>query len=809
MAEIYDHRRLEKKWQEEWEKARLYETPDDLAGKENFYALVEYPYPSGDLHVGHWYAFSVPDIFARYKRMQGYNVLYPIGFDAFGLPAENAAIKHKIDPAKWTWENIQRMRTQLRSMGAMFDWSREAVACDSSYYKWTQWLFLKFFEKGLAYRGKALVNWDPVDMTVLANEQVLPDGTAERSGAKVEKRELEQWFIRITEYADRLLEDLGPLPWPEPIKEAQRNWIGKSDGLIFSSPVKDSDLVVETFSAHFEAFTADTFVVIAPDHPLLPQLLEGVPGASDILAAAQEMAAKRRHAGYVAEKEVEGIFTGRYTVDPVGNGELPIWIASYALADYGTGIVKCSAHDERDFVFAKKYGIPLKVTLVPEDPALRKRVEAKEVCYSDMDNGMLLEPRPFAMRKAALARNEIIAYAESKHLAKKTTTYKLHDWLVSRQRYWGAPIPVVYDPQGKAHAIPEEHLPWTLPTDIDFTPTGTAPLARSKELIDRTERTFGKGWRPETDTLDTFVDSSWYFLRYLDPKNTAEFSAIEKQKKWMPVARYSGGAEHTTMHLLYSRFFYKALYDMGLVTELEPYSSRMNRGIILAEDGRKMSKRWGNVVNPDEQVANVGADAVRTYLAFIGPYNEVGSYPWNTNGLIGVRRFLERVAGLAHRASSSESVSERLSILMNQTIKKVGEDIESMKFNTSVSALMIFANELQKMSAVPSEAYSLLIRLLAPFAPHLAEELWHSTGNEGSVHTAPWPAFNASKLEADAVTIGVQIAGKTRGSLTVSRNATEKEALLAAQGDSRLAALIPQSPRRVVYVPGKILNVVP
>lgn len=763
MAKDYDHKAIEKKWQEKWVKAKLYETPDSVPGKNNFYTLVEFPYPSGDLHVGHWYAFAVPDVFARMKRMQGFNVLYPIGFDAFGLPAENAAIKNKVDPAKWTQANIERMRGQLRSMGSMFDWGREAVTCDPGYYRWTQWLFLKFFEKGLAYRGKGLVNWDPVDQTVLANEQVLPDGTAERSGAKVEKKELEQWFFKITEYADRLLADLDQLEWPEPIKEAQRNWIGKKEGAEIDFKIKSGGTIT-VFTTRPDTLHGATFLALAPEHPLVSTFrFENTKEVDAYVKIAKAKSEIER----TGDKEKTGVeLEGIKAINPATKEEIPVWIADYVLLGYGVGAVMgVPAHDERDQAFAKKFGLPIK-------------------------------------------EMELDVSIKGDRQVKK---YRLRDWLLSRQRYWGAPIPIVYDPEGKPHPIPEEHLPWLLPTDVEYLPKGTSPLGSSKELKARVEKIFGKGWRPEIDTMDTFVDSSWYFLRYLDPKNEKGFSLLEKQKKWMPVSRYSGGAEHTTMHLLYSRFYHKALFDMGLTTEKEPYTVRLNRGLILAEDGRKMSKRWGNVVNPDEQVGNVGADAVRTYLAFIGPYNEVGSFPWSTNGLIGMRRFLERVCGLADKVGTSDvhNQTSDVRILINQTIKKAGDDIESMKFNTSVSALMILSNELGKLDVVPRAAYETLLKLLAPFAPHLTEELWEKLGHTTSIHLEQWPAYDPTKLEGETVTVAVQVGGKTRGTVTVPRGASEKEVLEAIQNDEKLSKLAIKSPKRVIFVSDRILNLIP
>lgn len=792
----YDHKDIEEKWQKRWEEIGLYAVQDFVPGKENFYTLVELPYPSGDLHVGHWAAFAVPDIFARMKRMQGYNVLYPIGFDSFGLPAENAAIKHGADPAQWTQANIARMRGQLKQMGNMFDWSREVSACDPSFYKWTQWLFLQLFKKELAYKKKALVNWDPVDQTVLANEQVLPDGTAERSGAKVEKKELSQWFLKITDYTDRLIDDLDALDWPEPIKEAQRNWIGRSEGaeIDFKIKTRTSDVLVAVFTTRPDTLFGATYLVLAPEHPVLRTIKNEISNIKDVEVYI-EVASRKGELERQENKEKTGVeLKGVKAINPATKEEIPIFVADYVLSGYGTGaIMAVPAHDERDNEFAQKFNVQIRqVIVVPEGQTLPYTIVGK-----------LMNSGEFDGLEGGEAKKKITEYVGGK----MTKIYRQRDWLISRQRYWGTPIPIVYDPEENAHAVPDEHLPWLLPTDVDFTPTGEAPLARSKELKERTEKIFGKGWTPEVDTMDTFVDSSWYFLRYLDPKNEKEFCLKELQKAWMPVNRYSGGAEHTTMHILYSRFFIKALYDLGLVTENEPYKVRMNRGLILAEDGRKMSKRWGNVVNPDEEVARVGADSVKTYLAFIGPYNEVGSFPWNTNGLVGVRRFLERVWTLAENLDTG-TLAPTLETLLHQTIKKVGDDIESMKFNTSVSALMILSNKFQKLTVVPKEAYEIFLKLLAPFAPHMTEELWERLGHTTSIHRESWPEYDPSKALSDTVATAVQVNGKTRGTITVPRGSGETEVVAAARHDPKLSKYLDFEPKKVIFIPGRIINFV-
>jgi len=944
MPKDYNHKEIEKKWQQRWAEQKLYEVQDTVEGKENHYVLVEFPYPSGDLHVGHWDAFAVPDIYARMKRMQGYNVLYPIGFDAFGLPAENAAIKNGADPAEWTQQNIDRMRGQLKQMGNMFDWSREIAACDPAMYKWTQWLFLQLFQKELAYKKKGTVNWCPKDQTVLANEQLV-NGRCERCDTPVEKKELEQWFLKITEYADRLIDDLDTLDWPNSIKEAQKSWIGRSEGAELEFSISETDKKIKVFTTRPDTLFGATYMVLAPEHELIQELAPELENKNEVDAYIKS-AISKSELERQENKEKTGVqLKGVMAINPATKEEIPIFVADYVLAGYGTGaIMAVPGHDERDFEFAKKFDLPIKQVVAPKfidaknppvegkeeverdgaisviyDPKADKylclkwkhepwttfvtggieegedavesarREILEETGYENIDFiaelscsqsrfyashkdinrianhtvlffelktdekvavadeekakhevvwlsveeiestdmrhaeftsfwpaikerklcpydgvGILRESKAFSGMDSEEAKEKITEFVGGK----MTKTYRQRDWLISRQRYWGTPIPVVYDPEGNAHAVPDEQLPWLLPTDVDFALTGKSPLATSKELIERTEKIFGEGWRPEVDTMDTFMDSSWYFLRYLDPKNENEFASKEKQKSWMPVDMYSGGAEHTTMHILYSRFFYKVLYDLGLVTESEPYKVRMNRGLILAEDGRKMSKRWGNTVNPDEQVVNVGADSVKMYLAFIGPYNEVGSYPWSTNGLVGVRRFLERVLAL-HEKVVDFAPEKELETLTHQTIKKVEEDVQSMKFNTSVSALMIMSNELQKLEKIPKETYAIFLRLLAPFAPHLAEELWEKQGNTTSIHLEPWPKFDPEKLVSDRVVVAVQIAGKVRGTVEAARGASQEDVLEIVRGDSKLEKYLDFKPQKVIFVPDRVINLIP
>lgn len=727
----YEPKEIEKKWQKEWEDSGLYNTPDLVEGKKNEYILVEFAYPSGNLHVGHWYAFSVSDIYARFRRMSGANVMFPFGFDAFGLPAENAAIKRSLNPRDWTYNNITYMRSQLHSMGAMFDWSREITTSDPEYYKWTQWLFIKLFERGLAYRAMTDVNWCPSCKTVLANEQVVDD-KCERCGTAVEKKEMKQWMLRITDYADRLINDLEGLDWPQPIKEAQKNWIGRSAGAEISFDLasdgnNESSEPIRVFTTRPDTLYGVTFIALAGK---------------------------------------EDKFTGKYALHPATGERLPIWEAEYVMGEVGTGAVMgVPSDDERDRVFAEKHNLSV-------------MSDYKKDGYE-------------------------------KYIDKEVVRYKLHDWVISRQRYWGCPIPVIHCKKCGVSVVPEEDLPVVLPEIDDFLPRddGRSPLAKAVDWVNVKCPKCGAEAERETDTFDTFIDSSWYFLRYADPKNDKEFASKDKLEKWMPVNFYSGGAEHTTMHLLYSRFFHKALFDVGLVVDSEPFSRRMNRSLILGPDGQKMSKSKGNVIDPDKEVEKFGADTIRTYLAFIGPYNEVGAYPWNPDGIVGVRRFLERVFRLQSKISSSAKVVDE--VLVHQTIKKVSESVAMLKMNTGVAALMIFTNALDKRENISVEECEILALLLAPFAPHLAEEIWSGFGHETSVHLESWPLYDPAKARYQEMSIAVQINGKVRAMLDVSIDLSEEEALEMAKNLPAVNKWIGDAKvRKVIYKPGKILNIV-
>ena len=943
MAERYDHGRIEKKWQEKWEASHAF-APGGDSSKPKQYILDMFPYPSGDgLHVGHVEGYTATDVYSRYKRMRGYDVLHPMGWDAFGLPAENYAIKTGVPPQQTTDRSIDNFRRQIKSLGLSYDWSREFGTHEPAYYRWTQWLFAEFFKKGLVYKKKALVNWDPVDQTVLANEQVLPDGTAERSGAKVEKKELEQWFFKITDYADELERALDTVDWPESTKIAQRNWIGASHGAEIEFGIKNKELKIKVFTTRPDTLFGATYLVLAPEHPLAAQLAaENRAEVDEYVAAAKDKSDIERSA---EGKEKTGVeIKGVKAVNPANKEEIPIFVADYVLGSYGTGaIMAVPAHDERDWEFAKRFGLSVKRVVEPKFVASKEETKLHEgedivkrnaVCavirnpkdgtylcnewkgiemhglltggvedeedmveaarreireetgyknlrlvegpdwvintffyhrqkkqnrharfhylvfelenddrdtvdesekakhefvwktreelggyftvfegyfilnfldnpdYIHTGTGLLGNSGRFDGMDSGEAKKKITEFVGGKMI----TTYHLRDWLISRQRYWGAPIPIVYNPKGVPHAIPAEHLPWLLPTDVEFRPTGTSPLGQSKELLERTEKIFGKGWRPEVDTMDTFVCSSWYFFRFVDPHNEKEFASKEAMQKWLPVDLYVGGAEHTVLHLLYARFFTKALRDLGHISFGEPFLKLRHQGTILAEDNRKMSKRWGNVINPDDMAARFGADAVRMYEMFMGPLEAMK--PWNTGNVAGVSRFLERVWDMSGNVGDAPAgaATDRL---MHQTIKKVSDDIESLKMNTAVSALMIFSNHLGSLSTIPKLAYGTLIKLLYPFAPHITSEIASKFGYQDGEIAASWPVYNAATLAAASVTVAVQVNGKVRATVELNPGAQESGALAAARANPAVAKWLAGGKEiKAVYVPGKIVSFV-
>jgi leucyl-tRNA synthetase len=791
MHKRFQHQDFESKWQAKWALDGIYDVGERDESKEKEYILVEWPYPSGNLHVGHWYAFGVPDIYARYQRMSGKQVLYPMGFDAFGLPAENAAIKRAINPKDWTDSNITYMKQQLKSMGNAFSWDKTTSSTDEEYYKWTQWMFTEFFRNDVAFRGVATVNWDPVDNTVIANEQVLADGTSERSGAVVIKKELPQWMLRITNFANELIDDLDELDWPEYIKEGQRQWIGRSKGALIQFALSTGE-TVKVFTTRADTLFGVTYLVLAPEHALVKSLTEHITNQAEVFEYITTATQKAEQDRLDATKEKTGvILAGITAINPCNGEAIPVFVADYVIGSYGTGAVMAvPAHDARDYAFAQKFSLPIVQVISGTD----------ELPYTG--SGQLTNSGSLNGLTSEVALPQLL----KKVNGEETETFRLRDWSIGRQRYWGVPIPIVYDPEGRAHPVPLEHLPWTLPTDVDFTPTGIAPLAKSEELKARTEKIFGPGWTPEVETMDTFVDSSWYFLRYIDANNMSEFSSLQKQRAWMQVDTYFGGAEHTTMHLLYSRFWHKALFSLGLVAHKEPYKRRFNRSQILGTDGNKMSKSKGNIIDPDEQVALVGADTVKMYLAFMGPYAETNTYPWDMGGIAGIRRFLERVNGLQDHlieADTSESTQ-----LLHKTILKLQIDIPQFKFNTAISALMIYVNHAEK-AGLTKASFTTLLRLLAPFAPHLTEELWQTVNPNTSIHTQSFPVADETYLRTEQVTIGVQINGKLRGQITLSPEADELTARSKLDESPELAARLAEiSIKKVIYVPGRILNII-
>jgi leucyl-tRNA synthetase len=938
MHKKFDHQSIEKKWQKDWKETGIYTVGDRDTTKDKEYVLVEWPYPSGNLHIGHWFAFAVVDMYVRKRRMDGKQVLFPIGFDAFGLPAENAAIKRGLDPKAWTESNIEFMKGQLENMGNAFSWDKTTSSTDPEYYKWTQWMFTEFFRNNIAYRGKGKVNWCPGCHTVLANEQVLPNGTCERSGDVIEQREMSQWMLRITKYADELIDDLDALDWPEHIKQSQRNWIGRSKGARITFTLSNGDSI-EVFTTRPDTLFGATYVVLAPEHAHVETLKKHISNVSEV-EAYQEATRKKKDEERTAEgKEKTGVkLHGITATNPATKEEIPVFISDYVISTYGTGaLMAVPAHDERDFEFAQKFALPIRQVVarhfdlgVKEGVETLERGDVVDLIIEHPTDGTFLLEREKSLEgdhvhfvgggtegenhELAIARElleetgfsdfEIVAgpvdiqtcfaYRHTKNKNQRTkshfyhiklkalnqapseidegqhtiewvhkdevsklitweghqaawqtftrgqhftgvgtlvnsgeftgmnseiagakitefvngkleNTYRLRDWSIGRQRYWGVPVPIVYDPEGKPYPIPKEHLPWTLPTDVDHTPTGEPPLSKSQELKDRVTHTFGEGWTPDFETMDTFVDSSWYFLRYLDTGNDAELSSKKAQEEWMPIDIYFGGAEHTTMHLLYSRFWQKALYDLGLATLPEPYKKRINRGLVLGPDGNKMSKSKGNVIDPDEQVKNLGADTVKMYLAFMGPYGESTNYPWDMGGIVGIRRFLERVNGLYEHVADTETIETTK--LLHKTIQKVGNDSDTYKFNTAISALMVFINHTEK-NGLTKTSYEIFLKLIAPFAPHLSEELWREIGHEKSIHLESWPLYDESYLADDTYTISVQVNGKMRGTILVPHDAAEADVVALAKDDPAISQKITGQIKKVIFVPKRILSLI-
>ena len=807
----YNAPEIERKWQERWEADRLYEATE-RSDKPKWYALVMFPYPSGDLlHVGHWYNYGPADTHARFMRMRGYNVLFPFGFDAFGLPAENAAIKRGVHPRTWTMQNIENMRRQVRMMGATFDWSREIITCEPEYYKWTQWLFLQFYKHGLAYKAKAPANWCPSCQTVLANEQVI-DGRCERCESIVYRRDLDQWFLRITAYAEELLNFEG-LEWPEKIITMQRNWIGKSHGVEVAFRAERGD-PIPVFTTRPDTIYGVTFLVLAPEHPLVP-VLTSHDRRAEVEAYIDMTRRETEIERLSTEKEKTGVFIGHYAINPLNGERVPIWIADYVLLTYGTGAVMgVPAHDQRDFEFAQKFGLPVRVVIAPPG------WQGEPLSQAYVDEGTMVNSGPFDGLPSAEAKERIADHIEELGLGRRTVNYRLRDWLISRQRYWGAPIPIIYCPHCGMVPVPEDQLPVVLPEDAEFMPTGQSPLVTHEAFVSATCPQCGGPARRETDTMDTFVDSSWYWYRYLSPHDQEQPFDRAKVEYWTPVDQYTGGIEHAILHLLYSRFWTKALADLGLVNHREPFARLFNHGVILGEDGEKMSKSRGNVVDPDELVAQMGADTVRLYLMFVGPWEQGG--PWSSRGVTGIQRFLNRVWTVVtdtaevspDRPDDEEAV--RLRRFMHRTIKAVTEDFEHFGFNTAIARLMEFVNELFRLkdsatARTPAwrEAIETLVLLLAPGAPHIAEELWERLGKPYSVHQQAWPAFDPELAAEEMIELVVQVNGRVRDRILVPAAISEEAAIELAKSSERVQPYLDGKPvRRAVYVPGKLVNLV-
>ncbi|UZD43936.1 leucine--tRNA ligase [Selenomonas sputigena] len=821
--ERYAPQEIEKKWQEKWQKDDVYKTEIDRTQPE-YYVLEMFPYPSGNLHMGHVRNYSIGDVIARFKKMQGCNVLHPMGFDAFGMPAENAAIKHGVKPADWTYSNIENMKRQQMSMGLSYDWSREAVTCRPEYYRWTQWLFELFYKKGLAYKKEASVNWCDTCGTVLANEQVI-DGKCWRCDSEVHKKDLSQWFLKITDYADELLADLDKLKgWPERVKTMQENWIGRSEGLEFDIDVPTLGEKIAVYTTRADTAYGVTFVALAAEHPLMEKILRDNPKAEELRAFADKVKAQSELERTSGESEKEGMFTGLYAVNPFNGRKVELWITNYVLAEYGTGAVMgVPSEDQRDWMFAKKYDLPIIVTLRPKDRELK--LEEMTEAYTAKD-GILVNSAEFDGMEMHEALAAIVEKAVKEGFGRRKVNYRLRDWLISRQRYWGAPIPVIYCDKCGEQLVPEEELPVKLPEDVNFEQGAVSPLAQSESFVHCTCPKCGGPARRETDTMDTFICSSWYYMRYTDPHNTHKPFAADKVNYWAPVDQYIGGIEHAILHLLYSRFFTKVLRDEKLLDFDEPFQNLLTQGMVI-KDGAKMSKSKGNVVSPEEIIQKYGADTARLFILFAAPVER--DLEWSDQGVEGAFRFLNRVwrivahfedaikEGIDDYDRSTLTAEEKsLRRTLHQTIKKVTEDVgERFMFNTAISAVMELVNAFYAFQEKPvhpglvRELSFALVKMLAPFAPHITEELWSRMEGKGSVHDARWPKFDRAAIVEDEVEIVLQINGKVRDKLTVPANIEPQEMEKLALAQPKVVELTAgKTIVKVICVPKKLVNIV-
>ena len=815
----YDHKKIEKKWQKIWEENKFSKIDKDDDKKEKFYVLDMFPYPSGTgLHMGHTESYTASDVIYRFKKLQGFNVLHPQGFDAFGLPAENYAIKTGISPIETTRENMKNYIRQMKSLGLAYDFEEQAITSSPEYYKWTQWIFGEFFKAGLVYKKTSKTNWCPSCRTVIANEQVV-DGECERCGAEIEQREVPGWFFRITYFAEELIDGLDKLDWPEYTKKNQKNWIGKSEGAIVKFKIKNEGLVanyelpitnIEVFTTRVDTIFGCTYVVVAPEHEILQNIKD------EKVLEYLEKAKNKTEMERMEAKEKTGVkIDGLVAINPFNNEEVPVFVADYVIGSYGTGAVMAvPAHDERDWEFAEKYDLPIKEVIKNLKCKVKNCNSKSKIEEVFTDDGILFNSENFNDFNSSDAREKMTAWLEENKLGKKQINYRLRDWSISRQRYWGCPIPIVYSPEGEARLIPNEYLPWKLPEDVDFVPTGVSPLAKSEELKKRTEKIFGEGWRPEYDTMDTFVDSSWYFLRYPDAHNEKEFCSKERLNHWLPVDVYIGGAEHTYMHLLFARFLTKALKKIGYLDFDEPFMKLRHQGMVLDKEGNKMSKSKGNVINPDDMVERFGADAVRTYMLFVAPLED--AVMWNENNIVGIVRFLEKIwkifeeKELVDCGGGCEGMPKELPIVLHKTIKKVTEDMESFNFNTAISQMMIFINEFSKHDKLPKAGMEKFLILLAPFAPHITEEIWQEVlGHKDSIFLEKWPEFNEAMTKDDEIELVVQVNGKVRDKIKVSADISEEEAKKVAIASEKVLKYTDgKEIKKVIYVKGKLVSIV-
>ena len=803
MSEVYNHKVVEKKWQKVWDDEKAFAATNDYS-KPKYYALVEFPYPSGQgLHVGHPRPYTALDIVARKRRMQGYNVLYPMGWDAFGLPTENYAIKNKIHPKIVTENNVKHFKEQLHSLGYSFDWDREINTTDPNYYKWTQWIFLKLFKAGLAYKKEMPINWCTSCKVGLANEEVV-NGVCERCGAPVVRKVKSEWMLKITEYADKLIEGLNDVDYIERVKVSQKNWIGRSTGAEVDFQIKDTEDKLRIYTTRCDTLFGVTYMVVSPEHPYLDKYKDQIKNWDEILAYREQASRKSDFERAELAKDKTGVaIDGLTAINPVNGKEVPIWVSDYVLMSYGTGaIMAVPAHDERDWEFAKKFNLPI-IQVVAKNG---EEVDVNEVAFTDVATGVLINSDFLNGLEVKDAKEKMISFLEEKGIGQAKTNYKLRDWVFSRQRYWGEPIPIVHCDKCGYVPIDESELPLLLPEVESYMPTdnGESPLAAMTDWVNTTCPCCGGPAKRETDTMPQWAGSSWYFLRYTDPHNDKALASPEALKYWLPVDWYNGGMEHTTLHLLYSRFWHKFLYDQGVVPTPEPYQKRTSHGMILGENGEKMSKSRGNVVNPDDIVNEYGADTLRTYEMFIGAFDLAAS--WSEDGVKGCRRFLDRVWKLQDLMTEEEGYSKDLETKMHQTIKKVSNDFENLKYNTAIAAMMAILNDFYKKGFITKGELKTLIILLNPVAPHITEEMWQAIGCEGRVYQQTWPEYDEAKTVESSVEIAVQINGKVKGTLGIQKDDPKDEVI--AKAKEVIADKLTGNIVKEIYVPGRLVNIV-